>query len=197
MSKTKLQIKNRMGEVLFEHERENNTIKLTLEEAVKQKADLSGADLSGADLSGADLSGADLSGADLSGADLSGANLLRADLSGADLSGANLLRADLSGANLLRANLLRAIIKDILIVGNIGSRRSYTIIYDTDEGIMIKCGCFFGNIEEFIAKVSKTHGDNEHARNYLAMLDFAKVRFGMKYKKNSSAFFERLKFWKN
>ena len=182
MNKTKLQITSIFGKVLFEHERENNTIKLTLEEAVKQKAGLWEANLSGANLSGADLSGADLS---------------EADLSEANLSGADLWRANLWGANLSEANLWGAIIKDFLVVGNIVSRADYTMIFDTDKGIMIKCGCFFGNIEEFIAKVSKTHGDNEHARNYLAMLDFAKVRFGMKNKKNSSAFFERLKFWKN
>jgi hypothetical protein len=39
-----------------------------VEDAVRDKADLSGADLSGADLSGAHLSGAHLSGADLTGA---------------------------------------------------------------------------------------------------------------------------------
>ena len=186
MSKTKLQIKNRMGEVLFEHERENNAIKLTLEEAVKQKADLRGANLWKADLSGADLSGADLSGADLSGANLSGANLWKADLSGADLSGADLSGADLSGA----------VIKDILIVGNIGSRRSYTIIYDTDEGIMIQCGCFFGDEKEFVAKVAETHGNNNHARDYLAMLDFAKVKFGIASEKQSNLN-KVWKFWKN
>ena len=85
-----------------------------LSEANLFKADLSGADLSGADLSeanlfkadlsGADLSGADLSGADLSGADLSGADLSEADLSEADLSGADLSGADLSEANLSGAN---------------------------------------------------------------------------------------------
>jgi hypothetical protein len=116
--------------VLFEYEKENNTIKDTLLEAVKQRANLrsanlrsaylsgadlrsaylSGADLSGADLSGAYLSGAYLSGADLSGADLSGANLRSADLrsaylSGADLSGADLRSAYLSGADLSGADL--------------------------------------------------------------------------------------------
>jgi len=44
-----------------------------VEDAVRDKADLSGADLTRAHLYGADLSGADLSGAHLSGADLTGA----------------------------------------------------------------------------------------------------------------------------
>ena len=102
----KIQIKSRyFGSVLFEYEKENNTIKETLIEAVKKGADLSGAYLSGADLSGADLSGAYLRGAYLSGAylrgaDLSGAYLRGAYLRGAYLRGAYLRGADLSGAYL-------------------------------------------------------------------------------------------------
>ena len=182
MSKTKLQITSIFGKVLFEHEREYNTIKLTLEEAVKQKADLSGANLRGANLRGADLSGANLRGA---------------NLWGADLSGANLSEANLWGANLWGANLWGAAIKDILIVGNIGSRSSNTMIYDTDEGIMIQCGCFFGDEKKFVAKVAEKHGNNKHARDYLAMLDFAKVRFGIAAEKQSEKKFKDWKFWKN
>ena len=59
MTKVKIQIKNRWtGSILFEYEKEDNTIKDTLIEALKNDADLSGADLRGAYLSGADLSGA-------------------------------------------------------------------------------------------------------------------------------------------
>ena len=89
--------------VLFSHEQNNNLFKITLELAIKAKADLSGAYLSGANLSGADLSGAYLYGANLSVADLSGANL-----SGAYLSVANLSKTNLSGANLSKANLSKA-----------------------------------------------------------------------------------------
>ena len=49
MTKIKLQIKNRWtGFILFEYEKENNTIKETLIEAVNNRADLGGADLGGA-----------------------------------------------------------------------------------------------------------------------------------------------------
>lgn len=94
--KIKLQIKSVFGKVLFEFEKENNTIKDTLLEAILRHADLRGANLSDADLRGADLSGASLGGASLSGANLSGANLRGADLRRADLSDADLRRA---GAN--------------------------------------------------------------------------------------------------
>ena len=69
----KIQIKSRIGSVLFEYEKENNTIKDTLIEAVKKGANLSGAYLSGAYLYGANLTGAYLSDANLRGANLTGA----------------------------------------------------------------------------------------------------------------------------
>ena len=97
--KIKIEIKNRWtGKVLFEYEKENNTVKDTLIEAVKNKAYLGGADLRGADLRGADLGDAYLGGADLRGAYLRGADLRGADLGGADLGDAYLRGADLRGA---------------------------------------------------------------------------------------------------
>jgi len=69
MSKIKFEIKNRWtGSILFEYEKENNTLKDTIIEAVKEVAYLEGADLRGAYLEGADLEGAYLRGADLRGA---------------------------------------------------------------------------------------------------------------------------------
>ena len=106
--KTKIEIKSIYGSVLFSYESEDNTTKKAVEEAIKQRANLSEADLSEANLSRAYLSGANLSRAYLSGADLSGANLSEADLSEANLSRANLSRADLSEADLSEANLSRA-----------------------------------------------------------------------------------------
>ena len=68
--KTKIEIKTIWGVVLFEFEKENNTIKDTVEEAVKQKVSLYGANLRGANLCGANLRGANLRGANLCGANL-------------------------------------------------------------------------------------------------------------------------------
>jgi uncharacterized protein YjbI with pentapeptide repeats len=48
--KLNIQIKTIFGKVLFELEKEDNSIKKTLIEAVKRGADLRGADLRGADL---------------------------------------------------------------------------------------------------------------------------------------------------
>ncbi len=55
MSKIKIQIKSVFGKVLFEYEKEYNTIKDTIEEAIKQNADLRSADLRWANLRSADL----------------------------------------------------------------------------------------------------------------------------------------------
>ena len=59
----KIQIKSIWGDILFEYEKENNTIKDTLEEAVKQGANLNGASLYRASLNGASLYRASLNGA--------------------------------------------------------------------------------------------------------------------------------------
>ena len=103
-----IEIKNIYGQILFTHTCENNTIKVTLLEAIKR-----GANLRGADLSYANLSGANLSYANLRGADLRGVNLNYADLRGANLSNADLSSADLSGANLSGVNLRGADLRDI------------------------------------------------------------------------------------
>ena len=171
-----IQIKSRFSaEPLFEHDCENNSIRLTLELAIK-----SGADLSGADLSGADLSGADLSGANLRGADLIGADLIGADLIGANLSDANLSRADLSGADLSDANLSGAYLKNkeklvgkrpIFQVGPVGSRCAYFVAYITDKGLRFDAGCQRQITREvFESRLTELHGENEHAKEYRAAL---------------------------
>ena len=59
----KIQITARFtGLVLFEHEAENNTMKLTLEAAISARANLAGANLDGAYLAGANLAGTYLDG---------------------------------------------------------------------------------------------------------------------------------------
>jgi hypothetical protein len=110
--KTKIEIKSIWESVLFSYEKENNTVKDAVIEAVKQGANLYGANLYGANLYGANLYGADLRGAYLQGADLRGA-----DLRGADLQGANLYGANLYGADLMRLSALNSIVADGDIIG--------------------------------------------------------------------------------
>jgi uncharacterized protein YjbI with pentapeptide repeats len=109
--KTTIKIKNRFnGKTIFSHTCEDNSIKLTVEAAVKNNINLCGADLTNANLESAKLASVDLSNANLKGANLRFANLQRANLqrdylSFADLQGAILNSANLEFANLKFANL--------------------------------------------------------------------------------------------
>jgi uncharacterized protein YjbI with pentapeptide repeats len=107
----------------------------------------------------------------LEGANLRGANLRGANLGGANLGGANLRGANLGGADKITS------IDDILLIGPIGSRADYTHIYRTDKGVYVKCGCFFGTVDEFASKVKGTHGDNKYANQYLNVIDFVNKYF--------------------
>ena len=187
----KIAIKSIFGNVLFEYSKEENTLKDTVEEAVKRGAYLGGANLRGANLGGAYLGGAYLGGAYLGGADLGGAYLGGADLGGAYLGGADLGGAYLGGAYLGGAYLGGAYlggaylggagkitsIDDILLIGPIGSRGDYTHIYRTDMGICVKCGCFFGSIDEFALKVNDTHGEKKYGIEYRKVIDFVNKYF--------------------
>jgi len=107
--KIKIEIKNRFtGKILFELEKEDNTIKETVLEAIKSSADLSSANLLSADLRYADLRYADLSSANLRYANLLSADLRYTDLRSADLRSADLRYADLSSADLRYADLSSA-----------------------------------------------------------------------------------------
>ena len=112
-----IEIKNIYGVVIFKHTAENNTIKITVEEAVKKNVNLALADLGYADLDGANLRGANLANANLRGANLLGADLIGADLEGANLEDADISWADLTGANLKDANLKDANLKGAILTG--------------------------------------------------------------------------------
>jgi uncharacterized protein YjbI with pentapeptide repeats len=176
----KIEIKCRFsGNVLFSHEADNNSMRITLEAAVSAGANLAGAYLAGANLDGAYLAGANLAGANLAGANLAGAYLDGAYLDGANLAGANLAGAYLAGAYLAGANLDGAYLdgdaklvgsRPIVQIGPIGSRCAYFVAYLTDKGLRLRAGCFFGSREKFEKKLANHHGDGEHAQEYRAAL---------------------------
>jgi hypothetical protein len=161
--KTKIQIKTPFGKILFELEKEDNSIKDTIIKAIESGAYLRGADLRGADLTGADLRGAYLTGADLRDADLTGADLTGADLTGADLTGADLRDADLRDADLRDADLTGAYLTGADLTGaylrNIKIKKAiiFTGLYkyvvipfmSEDNGKYIKMGCFTRKLSEW------------------------------------------------
>ena len=92
----KIEIKNRLtDDVIFSYEKENNTIKDTVEEAIRVYTNLEYANLKCANLEGVSLEYANLEGANLEYA-----NLKCANLEGASLGDVNLKCANLEGANL-------------------------------------------------------------------------------------------------
>lgn len=142
-----------------------------------RSADLRSADLSYANLSYANLRSANLSDADLSSADLSSANLSYADLSYANLSSANLSDADLSYAKLKPIDDKEVIIKDFMSVCGLGSCNRQTLIFDTNIGIVLQCGCFYGTEKAFKKQVKETHKGTNYEKEYLEMLKLAHIRF--------------------
>ena len=104
-----IEIKHRWNEsVLFSHDQEENSLKITLETAVKAHANLTGANMAGANLAGANLAGANLAGANLASANLAGANLANANMAGANLAGANMVDANIEDAYMAGANMAGA-----------------------------------------------------------------------------------------
>jgi uncharacterized protein YjbI with pentapeptide repeats len=161
----KIIIRNRFDDsVIFEHECENNTIKLTVEKAVIISANLRGANLVDANLRGANLRGANLVDANLRGANLRGADLVDANLRGANLvdanlRGANLRGADLRDANLVDANLRGADLRGANLVdanlrGATNKELAYFPIYckwsHSIKGDKIQIGCKEKTIKEWV-----------------------------------------------
>ena len=65
----------------------------------------------------------------------------------------------------------------VLIIGPIGSRDDTTTFFRTKENIIkVVCGCFYGTIDEFLAKVELTHGDNKYGQVYRIAAELAKAQ---------------------
>ena len=136
--KINIKIKSIFGKLLFELEKEDNTIKETIIEALKEGADLRSANLYGANLRSANLEGANLRSANLRSANLEGANLYGADLEGANLEGANLEGANLRSANLEGAKNKKEAYLPIFMKWGIAIK-----------GNMLKIGCKEKSFEEW------------------------------------------------
>jgi hypothetical protein len=164
--KFKFEIKHRFSvAVLFSLE--TDSLKLCVESAVSNHADLRGANLCDANLRGADLRGAELYGADLRGAELYGADLRGADLRGAELYGAFL---EFEGKKLTLVGE-----RPVFQVGPIGSRNDVFVAFLTDLGVFVRAGCFFNTLTKFAAAVKANHGTNVYAKEYAAAIAMVKL----------------------
>ena len=63
-------------------------------------------------------------------------------------------------------------------LGAIGSHFDFTTFFKNKEnGISVKCGCFYGTIAGFREKVTETHGtDTKFAKVYQAAADLAEMQ---------------------
>jgi hypothetical protein len=67
---------------------------------------------------------------------------------------------------------------DIIWLTGLGSENRTTTLFRTKEGgILVSCGCFSGDLAAFEAKVKETHGDSKYAREYLSLIETAKIHF--------------------
>lgn len=58
-----------------------------------------------------------------------------------------------------------------------GSENRTTTFFRTkDDGIGVRCGCFYGTLEEFREKVKERHGDSRLAKEYLMLADAMEFR---------------------
>ena len=67
---------------------------------------------------------------------------------------------------------------DYATVHGFGSEYRTTTFFRTKAGeIGVRCGCFYGTLEEFRAKIKETHGETQTAKEYLMVADLMEFRF--------------------
>ena len=67
---------------------------------------------------------------------------------------------------------------DYIHLKEFGSHNRNTTMFREENGnIYVSCGYFSGTLEEFESKVKETHGSNKFAREYLALVEAAKIHF--------------------
>jgi hypothetical protein len=62
-------------------------------------------------------------------------------------------------------------------VNGIGSRNDGCTVYNFEDGIHVRSGCWFGTKDEFQEQVFKVHGENRHAKEYTLAVQLAEIKF--------------------
>lgn len=66
--------------------------------------------------------------------------------------------------------------RHLIVAGPLGSRDDFTTIFRNNIGqIIVRTGCFNGTIDEFEQAVKDDHDDNQYAKEYMALIELAKV----------------------
>ena len=55
--------------------------------------------------------------------------------------------------------------------------RATTFFRCEDGKVRVRCGCFYGDLEEFRAIVKETHGESKKAKEYLMIADLMELHF--------------------
>ena len=55
--------------------------------------------------------------------------------------------------------------------------RTTTFFRLKDGGVGVRCGCFYGTLDEFREKVRETHKESKLAQEYLMLADLMEIRF--------------------
>lgn len=91
--------------------------------------------------------------------------------------------AVISGKTMARTNIILGLDANVskphhfLNVGPIGSRDDYTSFFrNSTGGISVICGCFSGDIDDFVRAVKSTHPNGVHTKAYLAAIKLAKIQ---------------------
>ena len=67
---------------------------------------------------------------------------------------------------------------DIALIKGFGSEFRATSFFRCVDGLVrCQCGCFYGTVDEFRAKVRETHGNSKYAKEYLMIADLMELHF--------------------
>lgn len=67
---------------------------------------------------------------------------------------------------------------DYTTVHGFGRDFRTTTFFRCNNGVVrCQCGCFYGSIDEFRAKVRGTHGNSKYAKEYLMIADLMELHF--------------------
>ena len=67
---------------------------------------------------------------------------------------------------------------DFSIIGGFGRFFRTTTFFRCQDGkVCTQCGCFYGDLNEFRAKVKETHGESKMAKEYMMIADLMEMHF--------------------
>lgn len=82
-----------------------------------------------------------------------------------------------SGNARVSGNAYIAKMDDAFWVSNVGSHYDTATFFNCSDGIIrVKCGCFYGDMDEFAAAAQKTHGENKNSDVYRLLIQMAKIQ---------------------